>query len=268
MSREGASSYHFRCRRSGRCCRVPDGFAFVDAGELAGLAEALGLELSEFTRRYLRSVVDPRTAEPRLALRDRPDGACSLLDGDNECTAYTARPKGCRDFPLWPSILGDERGLERAMRLCPGIEERPGGAALEAALAELAELYLAAPAPKRCAYPARGGESPLVTGLELEALLAAAGSERPDHGCPLETPEGHCGAPSAAPLACREAATDLDSSSPAPPAEENARLSDLAAQRDALEARHRWPRRLGRLDLFLAERTDPVTIELPIPPRP
>lgn len=265
------SSFHFKCRRSGRCCRVPDGFAFVDETELARLAAELGLEQAEFTKRYLRSVVDPRTAEPRLSLRDRPDGACSLLDGDNQCTAYAARPKGCRDFPVWPSIMGDPRGLERAMQLCPGIEQRPAGAARAEALADLRELFREAPAPKSCPYatPSDGMAGPYVTGLELEAILQAAPAPLTPASCPLEAPGGLCGDPGAAPLACREACSG-SGSGPAPAdadadldlAFETEALAECAARRDALEASLPWPRRLGALSDLLRTRLDATAIEL------
>jgi Fe-S-cluster containining protein len=242
---------------------VPDGFAFVDEAELPGLAAELDLELDTFKARHLRSVVDPRTAEPRLALRDRPDGACGLLDGDNQCTAYAARPKGCRDFPLWPSILSDQQGLERATRLCPGIEERPTGAAREAALAALARLLAQAPPPEICAFPAGAGSGPEVTGLELELLLAAGGDASPS--CPLASapaPDGttRCSTPAAAPLACRAQA--FRSSSGCGPAAADPDLESLATECDALESSLPWPRRRGPLFELLHTRSDPARIEL------
>jgi len=236
---------------------VADGVAFVAEEELSPLAAELGLELPEFTRRFLRSVVDPRDLVPRFALRDRPDGACCLLDGDNQCTAYAARPQGCRDFPRWPSILGDERGLARAMRLCPGIEERPSGAAREAALDGLQQLLERAPRPTACAFPAAAGREPSLTGLELELLVEGLEAPLAATGCPLEEAGPNrtsCGDPARAPLACRRA-------TPLPPD-----AVALAEERDAFEATLPWARRYGALTDLLRARRDPAAIELhPLP---
>lgn len=258
--------------------------------ELGPLAAELGLELPEFTRRFLRSVVDPRTLEPRFALRDRSDGACSLLDGDNQCTAYAARPQGCRDFPRWPSILEDESGLARALRLCPGIEERPSGAARQVALAGLQALLERAPRPSECAFPAAKGVGPHLSGLELELLATGLqdtglGADPGDPvvtaavwagpGCPLERPpvaasksgsepfSTQCGAPEHAPLACRSAPMLVSASGPScRAAEPDPSLSALAAERDAFESALPWARRWGSLFDLSRSRRDPGAIEL------
>ena len=34
-----------------------------------------------------------------LVLKDRPDGACAMLDEQNRCRIYPVRPEKCRPFP-------------------------------------------------------------------------------------------------------------------------------------------------------------------------
>lgn len=238
------SRFDFVCQRSGRCCRIPDGVAFVDEGEIARLALDMALDARAFARSYVRSVVDPRTNQPRLALRDRADGACILLDGDNECRAYRERPQACRDFPFWRDVLGDADGFARATATCPGIVAWPAGAAREAALAELATLMQGAPEPVACVFA--GDEAgPFVTGLELERVVegAALGADPQPRAkqaftppCPLER-DGQCSAPEHAPLACRNRAASAD---PKSPVEQS--LDALTTARDTLEARLPWPR--------------------------
>ena len=262
---EGAARVDFVCQRSGRCCRVPDGVAFVDEGEVAALAGELGLGVDAFAERYVRSRVDPRTGAPRLALRDRPDGACILLDGDNACRAYRARPKACVDFPFWRDVLTEAGAFERATTTCPGLVVWPAGAARKQALAELAKVLAGAPKPQACPFAAEG-DGPDVTGLELEQLAEAVGrgalEPRPAsaHPC-LLAEQGRCSAPEAAPLACRSGcgpATDAR--------DPGDTLEAFATARDALEAAAPWPRRRGPLRAAWNRRFDPRAQPLRPPP--
>lgn len=280
--------FDFACQRSGRCCQVADGVAFVEPEELVALARVLELTPAAFARDFVRSVVDPRTGEPRLALRDRADGACSLLHGANECIAYRARPRACVDFPFWSDVLETASGWERATATCPGIVAWPAGAAREAALRDLAQLFRGTPEPVACVF-ADGGE-PQVSGLEFEALCAAAEAGAADGsggrvgasgaawdagrpggagngetgfsggavgpaeavagcGCVLRV-GARCGAPAAAPVACRQRAA----------AEGGGGEHDfeaLAGARDELEARAPWPQRFGPFSALWARRYAP-----------
>ena len=127
---EGAGPGAFRhgCLRSGRCCRVTGGIRFLGPGEAAALAAALGLAPEAFAARYVTGRVHPDTGALGEALRDRPDGACVLLEGDRTCRAYAARPARCRTFPAWPELLADPAAFARVRDLCPGIEVLPAGA--------------------------------------------------------------------------------------------------------------------------------------------
>ena len=121
-------AFAFACLRSGRCCRVQGGIRFLASGEAAALAADLDLDEAAFAARYVTARVHPDAGDLRDALRDRPDGACVLLEGHNTCRAYDARPASCRDFPAWGAILEDRAGFERARSLCPGLEALPEGA--------------------------------------------------------------------------------------------------------------------------------------------
>ncbi|MCA9000936.1 MAG: YkgJ family cysteine cluster protein [Planctomycetes bacterium] len=143
-SLSGVVPFRFTCQRSGRCCRVGAGYVWLQENELEGLARATGMEAEAFTRECVRRVVDPRTGELRLALREGTGlqaDRCRLLDGHNECTVYESRPAHCRDFPFWPSVLGSAHGFERARQVCPGIRVEPTPENREAAFRALAALY-------------------------------------------------------------------------------------------------------------------------------
>lgn len=109
------------------------------------MAEALGIGPDAFRRMHVRTVPDPNgSGELREALRERDEGGggrCTLLEGRNQCSVYTARPEHCRTFPYWPSVLGDEAGFERARATCPGIRVEPSEAQRSAAFARLEAIY-------------------------------------------------------------------------------------------------------------------------------
>jgi Fe-S-cluster containining protein len=143
---EGVVPFRFECQRSGRCCTGGAGFIWVEEHEVAGLAASLELSEESFSARYLRRAVDPRSGRERLSLREQgvpgdSGAACSLLEGQRECTVYAARPEHCRTFPHWGSILTDREAFETARATCPGITPlaTPGQQAV--AFEQLAELY-------------------------------------------------------------------------------------------------------------------------------
>ncbi|MDP6408293.1 MAG: YkgJ family cysteine cluster protein [Planctomycetota bacterium] len=117
--------FRFECHRCGHCCTGGSGLVWVEPDELPGLAAALGCGVEELAAGYLRRVSDPTDGRSRLSLRERAGGGwggpCLLLDGSAHCRAYAARPRHCREFPFWPSILEDADAFERARSTCPGI---------------------------------------------------------------------------------------------------------------------------------------------------
>ncbi len=69
----------------------------MSEAEIARIAAFLQLSEYDFIQRYTRLQHDRRG----LALQEKPDGACVLLDG-NLCSIQPVKPQQCRDFPnLW-----------------------------------------------------------------------------------------------------------------------------------------------------------------------
>lgn len=61
------------------------------------MADHLGLTEREFVQRFTRLRPDRKG----LALKDKENGECLFLDGDN-CRVQSVKPQQCRDFPnLW-----------------------------------------------------------------------------------------------------------------------------------------------------------------------
>src|SRR5256714_15433934 len=83
----------FQCTRCGACCTGAPGYVWVDAEEIARLAEHLGQTSEQFARRYLRRVGD------RFSLIEKPGGDCIFWDKQAGCTVYSARPVQCQTWP-------------------------------------------------------------------------------------------------------------------------------------------------------------------------
>ncbi len=143
-SLQGVVPFRFQCLRSGRCCRVGAGYVWLQRDELPAIAKAAGMQVEAFVRECVRQVPDPHSGELRLALREGVGlqaDRCRLLDGSNECTVYGHRPRHCRDFPFWKSVLEDRQGFERARQVCPGIRVEPSTEDRERAFVKLGALY-------------------------------------------------------------------------------------------------------------------------------
>lgn len=213
---DGAVPFRFACSRCGHCCSGGNGYAWVEADEVEPLASALAMTHDALVALHLREARDPRTGVRRLALRERADGRCTLLEGRNTCRAYDARPRHCRDFPYWPAVMQGGDGFEAARSTCPGIAVVVEPARAESAFERLARLYAElgdAPRASGCCL-----ESDRADDLYMSALEAdyAANFGRPERGCRFGP---------ARPLGCRlESASDV--------ACERARASVRAIERE------------------------------------
>lgn len=219
---DGVVPFRFRCQRSGRCCTGGSGHVWVEPDEVAALAAETGRAPEDFARDALREVVDPRTGAARLSLKERPDaaggesGACALLEGRNECTVYDARPRHCRSFPYWPSVLEEPEAFEAARATCPGIAPLPEPAAQERAFAALEALYaeldaeVASHAPRcelsgRCCRFEEADHVLYATALETDYAVRRHPEAHPPEAegrCPYHV-RGLCTAREGRPLGCR-----------------------------------------------------------------
>jgi Fe-S-cluster containining protein len=84
------------CQRCTACCRWP-GQVRLNATEITRLAAFKGLAEHEFIQQFAQLRADRRG----LALKEKADGACIFLEGD-DCAVQPVKPQKCREFPnLW-----------------------------------------------------------------------------------------------------------------------------------------------------------------------
>ncbi len=105
---ERSSPFFFKCQRCRACCNNKR--IAPDAGEIARMAERLGIPSDDLRARFL----DPADGTIRL----KPDGDCVFLDGSG-CGIHPARPLVCRLFPLGFVRSGDGRERFSLMPLHP-----------------------------------------------------------------------------------------------------------------------------------------------------
>jgi len=119
----GAQHLGFRCNGCGDCCRTLR--VAVTHHDLRRLSDELGRPAATLVDWLTPHAVD-MTDEPgsfaelaggrRMMVLAQTDGECRLLNADQRCGAYAARPWDCRLYPL--ALERDQHGtLSRVSRL-------------------------------------------------------------------------------------------------------------------------------------------------------
>lgn len=84
----------FKCLRCGRCCRV-EGVVRLTSKDIRDMAEEFNMTEQEFVDKYATIAPD----KTGFVFKDREDGACIMLEGDNVCKIQVAKPLQCRRYP-------------------------------------------------------------------------------------------------------------------------------------------------------------------------
>jgi uncharacterized protein len=105
---------HFRCTRCGNCCTGSPGYVWVNAEELAAIAEYRNEPVEQVIGLYTRAV------ERSRSLREKANGDCIFYDRREGCTIYPVRPRQCRTWPFWESNVSTPEAWRRTCETCPG----------------------------------------------------------------------------------------------------------------------------------------------------
>lgn len=97
---------YFKCARCGACCRWP-GVVRAREEELPAIALHLGISVKKLIDDYTTLAPDRSC----LVFKDREDGACIFLEGDNLCTINPVKPSQCRTFPYDWNVPADYRKM-------------------------------------------------------------------------------------------------------------------------------------------------------------
>lgn len=105
----------FKCTACGDCCTGAPGYVWVNKEEISQLAEATGLTVKAFERKYVRQI------GIRKSLLEYRNGDCVFFDNaSRKCRVYAARPRQCRTWPFWDSNLRTPDAWQSACEVCPG----------------------------------------------------------------------------------------------------------------------------------------------------
>ena len=100
----------FVCQQCGACCRI-EGIVRLNEDDPAKIAAHLGMSEADFIANETAVAPDRKC----LVLKDRPDGACAMLDANNRCRIYPVRPEKRRTFPYeWTNA--------ESASYCPGLK--------------------------------------------------------------------------------------------------------------------------------------------------
>lgn len=125
FAEDGGEGLRFACTMCGNCCSGPEGYVLVSDEESVALAARLGVSLERFLEVYTH-----KTREGRSLREVKGAGGmdCVFLDrasvpGKAVCGVYEDRPRQCRTWPFWPSVVKTRQRWERAKRSCPGMDK-------------------------------------------------------------------------------------------------------------------------------------------------
>lgn len=105
----------FSCIGCGKCCTIEDGLVYLSDSDIQRLSKYLKLPREKFLKKYTH-----RENKHRV-LNDFPNGECIFYRHDKGCAVYPARPRQCRTFPFWKSILVSQSVWDNTARECPGM---------------------------------------------------------------------------------------------------------------------------------------------------
>jgi Fe-S-cluster containining protein len=106
----------FECTRCGNCCTGASGTVRVSEEEACEIADSLDLEPAQFHEIYTR-----RLEDGALSLRERSGGACIFFRPAAGCEIYSHRPRQCRTWPFWRSVVAKPERWAEESRECPGM---------------------------------------------------------------------------------------------------------------------------------------------------
>ncbi len=105
----------FSCKMCGHCCQG-NSTVSLSASEQNRVAEFLHISREKLLSTYC--VIKGKRVEMKVI-----DGHCIFYGEDGLCAIHPVKPFHCRQWPLHPSILGDQAAWEAIKKDCPGFSD-------------------------------------------------------------------------------------------------------------------------------------------------
>ena len=100
------------------CCSCEPGYVFLSQEDLQRLCAYTSMDEDRFIRTYCR-LVDMGSFS-MVSLLEKENYDCIFLTKQG-CSVYEARPRQCRTYPFWRSVMENEESWEAEKASCPGI---------------------------------------------------------------------------------------------------------------------------------------------------
>ncbi|MBG0766197.1 YkgJ family cysteine cluster protein [Sphaerochaeta halotolerans] len=100
------------------CCSCEPGYVFLSQPDLDRLCAHTGMDEQACIETYCRIVA--MGAFSMISLKEKQNYDCVFLN-ERGCSVYEGRPRQCRTYPFWMSILESEERWEEEKKSCPGI---------------------------------------------------------------------------------------------------------------------------------------------------
>ncbi len=100
------------------CCSCEPGYVFLSQEDLDRLCSFTQMSEQQFLSTYCRKVRIGSCI--MISLKERENYDCIFLTKQG-CSVYEARPKQCRTYPFWSSVMENEASWEAEKHACPGI---------------------------------------------------------------------------------------------------------------------------------------------------
>ncbi len=111
---------HFHCTGCGACCQG-EGLVILTNSDVKNMAKELKTSVDNFIKTYTQIVGGD------LCLIDKQNSTdCIFLDDKLACTLYEGRPKQCRTFPFWKSVMRSKRCWDEEKLRCEGMDHPEG----------------------------------------------------------------------------------------------------------------------------------------------
>lgn len=108
----------FECTGCNYCCSCEPGYVFLSKEDLDRLCTCVGLPRERFIDLYCR-VVSYGTFS-MISLKEKDNFDCIFLTKKG-CSVYEGRPRQCRTYPFWRSVVENKDSWEKEGQSCPGI---------------------------------------------------------------------------------------------------------------------------------------------------
>ncbi|BBM85686.1 YkgJ family cysteine cluster protein [Candidatus Uabimicrobium amorphum] len=109
----------FSCQQCGNCCSGQPGYVWVTPQEIQTIQHHLEEHNIQHNSNYLRRIGQ------QFSLVEKNNGDCIFLRRNEKnlaiCAINQVKPKQCKSWPFWDSLLQSKQSWDEEAKTCPGM---------------------------------------------------------------------------------------------------------------------------------------------------